>query len=196
MSAGCIGFLTGRESLSFEATKATVAEQALRDTGYEEDDISTRTVTRSFSAAGESREVEVTNWVARYERTLELGALGDQELGVFVALSTPQVRVLDRTFNPVGEMSNREVLQRIQSRYEGFSVGDRVDTTGLTVLGEDTEVEKFAGTATFQGQDIDLFIHITTVAHEEDFVVPVAVYPQRLPGEEQKVLRLYRGVNH
>lgn len=196
MSAGCLGFLTGSEPITFEATKGTVADQALTDTGYREQTVDSETITRSFSAAGQTREVEVTNWVARYERSLELGPLGEQDLGVFVVLSTPQVSILDRTFNPVGMMSNRELLERLQSRYEGFSVGERVDTRMITVLDEDAEVEKFEGSATFQGQEIDLFVHVATVEHEEDYVVPIGIYPRLIPGEEQKILRLYRGIEH
>lgn len=196
VSAGCVGFLSGSEPLTFEATKGTVAEGALSDTGYGEETVETQTITRPFSAAGQEREVEVTNWMARYERTLDLGPLGEQELGVFVVLSTPQVSILGRTFNPVGDMSNRELLGQLQSRYEGFTVGDRVDTRTIPVLGEDVEVEKFEGSATFQGREIDLFVHVATLEHEEDFVVPVAIYPQMLPGEEQKALQLYRGIEH
>lgn len=195
-SAGCVGFLTGSEPVTFEASRATVASEALEETEYREDDVSSETVSRSFSAAGQSREVEVTNWVAKYDRSIDFGALGSQEIAIFVVLSTPQVRVLDRTFNPVGQMSNRELLQQLQGRYEGFTVGDSVGSTSASVLGETTEIEKFEATATYQGQEIDLFVHISTVAHDDDYIVPVAVYPRQLPGEEQRALRLYSGVVH
>lgn len=195
-TAGCIGFLTGSEPLEFEATTATVTQSALDETGYEEAEVREDPITRSFSAAGQEREVEVTNSIATYERTIDLGPLGEQKAAIFAVLSTPQVKILDRTFNPVGEMSNRELLQQLQGRYEGFSVGGRVDTRSQTVLGQDTEIEKFEASATFNGQEIDLFVHITNVAHEADFVVPIAVYPQRLPGESEKVFRLYNGIQH
>lgn len=194
--AGCIGFLTGSEPLTLEAEQATLSGRALEETGYEEDEIRDEVIERSFSAAGQEREVEVTNWVATYDRTLELGPLGEQELGVFAVLSTPQVKILDRTFNPVGEMSNRELLQELQGRYSSFSVGNRVDTTEMSVLGEAAEIEKYEGTASFEQTDIELFIHITNVPHESDFVIPVAVYPKRLPGESERVFRLYRGIQH
>lgn len=195
-TAGCVGFLTGSQPLTFEAVRATVRQAALESTGYEEAEVAPQTLSREFSAAGQTREVEVTNWVARYERSLELGPLGEQDLGLFVVLSTPQVRILDRTFNPVGEMSNREQLQRVQGRFEGFSVGSRVDSRTVTVLDTDVDVDKFEGTATYSGQEIDLFVHIATVAHDEDYVVPIAVYPRRLPGEEERALQLYRNLQH
>ncbi|MDX1744946.1 MAG: DUF6517 family protein, partial [Halobacteriales archaeon] len=191
LSAGCLGVLTGTEPLTFEAGRATVSPATLGETGYEEDDVTSETVTRSFSAAGQSREVEVTNRIATYDRSIDFGPLGTQEIAVFAVLSTPQVRVLDRTFNPVGEMSNRELLQELQARYDGLTIGASVGTSSASVLGEAVEIEQFQATATYQGQEIDLFVHITTVAHEGDYVVPVAVYPRQLPDEEQRVLQLY-----
>lgn len=195
-TAGCIGFLTGSEALEFSAMEATISSATLDETGYEEAEVKEDVITRSFSAAGQEREVEVTNSIATYERAIDLGPLGEQKAAIFAVLSTPQVKILDRTFNPVGEMSNRELLQQLQGRYEGFSVGSRVDTRSQTVLGEDTEIEKFEASATFSGQEIDLFVHITNVAHEGDFVVPIGIYPQRLPGESEKVFSLYNGIQH
>ena len=195
-AAGCLGVLTGEEPLTFEASRATVRQSALDDTGYAEDEVSRMPISREFSAAGQTREVEVTNWLARYERSLDLGPLGEQEIGLFVVLSTPQVRILDRTFNPVGDMSNRELLQQVQGRFEGFSVGSRADTRTLRVLGSDVDVDKFEATATYSGQEIELFVHVATVGHGEDFVVPIAVYPQRLPGEQDRAAQLYRNLEH
>lgn len=195
-TGGCIGFLTGSESLSFEATRATVSQPSLDETEYEEDTVRDDSITRTVSAAGQEREVEVTNWIATFERTLDLGPLGERDLAVFAVLSTPQVEVLDRTFNPVGEMSNRELLQELQGRYENFTIGSRMDAHTVAVLGEEATVEKFEGSASFSGQEIDLFVHITNVAHETDFVIPIGIYPRRLPGEQDRVFRLYRGVQH
>ena len=194
--AGCIGFITGEEALAFEATRATVPDAALDGTGYTEDEVGSEAVTRSFTVAGQSREVEVTNWLARYERSIELGPLGEQELGVFAVLSTPQVRVLDRTFNPVGEMSNRELLEQLQARYSGLSVGDRVGSDRLRILGEDATVDRFEATATFEAAEVELRVHVTTVAHADDYVVPIAIYPRRLPGEADRVNRLYEAIEH
>lgn len=195
-SAGCIGFITGEEALAFEATQATVPNAVLEDTGYAEDDVSTEAVTRSFSVGGQSREVEVTNWLARYERSIELGPLGEQELGVFAVLSTPQVRVLNQTFNPVGEMSNRELLEQLQARYSNLTVGDRIGSDRLQILGEDATVDRFEATATFEATEIELRVHVTTVAHAEDYIVPIAIYPRRLPGEADRVNRLYEAIEH
>lgn len=193
---GCLGFITGSEPLEFEATKATVSNVALDETGYTENSVEADTITRTVSAAGQDRDVRVTNWIAEYGRTLELGPAGEEDLGIFALVATPQVKVLDRTFNPIDDMSNREILQQIQSEYEAVEVGSRVGSRDTTVLGENVTVDKFEGSATFEGLDIDLFIHVTTVEHGDDFVVPIAVYPQRLPGEEDNAFRLLDGIQH
>lgn len=195
-ATGCIGVLTGEESVSFAASPATVSEGALEGTGYGLDEQRTDTITRAFSVAGQEREVEVTNHVAIYNRSVELGPLGEQELAMFVALATPQVRVLDRTFNPVGEMSNRELLDQLQSDYESLEVGSRVGSREVPILGESATVERFDGEATYDGVSVGLFFHITTVAHDDDYVVGIGIYPERLPEEESRVVRLYEGLRH
>lgn len=195
-TTGCIGVLTGEEALSFAASPATVSEGALDDTGYALGEQRTDTITRPFAVAGQEREVEVTNHVAIYQRSLEFGPLGEQELAMFVALATPQVRVLGRTFNPVGEMSNRELLEQLQSDYESLEVGSRVGSREVAILGESTTVERFDGEATYSGVSVPLFIHVTTVAHDDDYVIGIGIYPERLPDEESRVVRLYEGLRH
>ena len=48
--AGC-GFLTGSESLSFSASPALPTDDALSETGYEQESVDRQIVTRNFSAA-------------------------------------------------------------------------------------------------------------------------------------------------
>lgn len=193
--AGC-GFVTGDEALEFDASPATVSEDALSDTGYEQASLDRQVVTRNFSAAGQERTVQVTNQLARYERAVDLGPLGSQRGAVFVALASPEVSVAGQTFNPIGDMSEREILAQFESEYEGITVGDRVDNRTVSVLGESTAVERFEGTARLAGQDVDVYIEATRVQHEGDFVVAVGIYPQRLDGERENVRTLLRGLEH
>lgn len=195
VTAGC-GFITGEESLSFSASPATVSDDARSTTGYEEVNVSERTVTREFSAAGQTREVEVTNQLAQYERTVDLGPLGSKRAAVFVALASPEVEVLGETFNPLADLSEREILQRFETQYEGLSVGSQVDNRTMTVLGQRTGVKKFEGTAQLSGTEVDVYLHVTKVKHAGDYVVAVAIYPQQLSGEEDDVVQLLEGLEH
>lgn len=196
VTSGCVGFLTGSEALEFDASKVTVSDQARSDTGYEEARVAEQTVNETVSAAGQERRVQVTNWMAQYDRSVDLGALGSQRAAVFVALSTPKVEVAGQTFNPVGDMSNRELLQQLQSRYGGLQVGAQVANDSVTALGEERAVEKYEAQADFQGETADVYVHVAKFEHDGDFVVVVAVYPQQLPDEQEKVYALVAGLEH
>jgi len=194
-TAGC-GFITGSESLSFSANQATVSDATLSETGYEEVSVEAANITRNFSAAGQERQVEVTNWIAQYERQVSLGPLGDRRAAVFAGLSTPAVEILGQTFNPVANFDNRQIIQRFQKQYDSVSVGDRVDTAQVEALGEERNVSRYEGTAQLAGNDVDVYIHLAKFRHGDDYVVALAVYPQRLDGERSRAVSMFEGVEH
>lgn len=196
LGAGCLGFVTGSEPLEFSASPATVTDDARTEAGYQENAVEAQPLERDVTVAGQQRTVKVTNHVARYGREVDLGPLGQQELGVFVVLSTPEVEVLGRTFNPVGDMSNRELLQRLQGNYQSLEVGDRVGTTQVQVLGEDTALETYDGTASVEGREVDIRIRITRVTHEGDYVIAVGLYPAQLSEESGRIETLVEGITH
>lgn len=191
--AGC-GALTG--DLSFSASPATVGDAALDDTGYEEANVSEQTVTREFSAAGQSRNVTVTNHVAMYERSVDVPVVGSQRAAVFGAFASPEVSVLGQSFNPVEDYSDRELVALAQQQYSGLTVGDEVGTRSVSTLGDSANVTKFDGEAAIAGSTVDVYVHVTKVKHDGDFVVAVAVYPQALDGEQETVDDLLAGLEH
>jgi len=195
-TAGC-GFLLGSEAATFTASPATVSQQALDDSGYEEVSVTANTVSRNFSAAGQTRTVEVTNQIAQYERQIDLGPLGSQRAGVFVAFTSPSVSVLGQSFNPIADMTTQELLTRFESQYEGMSVGSQVGSRSITVLGESRTVDKYEGAARIGGQEVDVYIEITEVfKHGSDHVVAIAIYPQRSASSPDRVTTLFEGLEH
>ncbi|ACV48216.1 MULTISPECIES: DUF6517 family protein [Halomicrobium] len=194
-TAGC-GFLIGDEALAFESAPASVGDETLSETGYEQTLNESQTVSREFTVAGQSRQVNVTNHLAQYERSIDLGPLGEQRAAVFATFSSPEVSVASQTFNPLSDMSNRELLSQFSSSYDGLSVGQRVENRTHTVLGTETGVQKYGGTAELGGQSIDVYIHVTTVKHDGDYVVALGLYPQQLSGEETHVFAMLDGLQH
>ncbi|MGB9965855.1 DUF6517 family protein [Halobacterium hubeiense] len=194
-TSGCLGVLTGG-GVEVSASQATVSEDALQETGYQEVSVDESVVTREFSAAGQSRNVTVTNWVAMYERSIDVPFLGEQRAAVFGAFASPEVSVLGQSFNPIEDYDNRDLAGLAQQQYDGLSVGESVGTREATVLNETTEVTKFEGTADIDGQTVDVYIHVTKVKHDGDHVVAVAIYPQALDGEEDRVDELLAGLEH
>lgn len=193
-TAGCSAvFGSGAE---FASETATVSADARSGTGYEEAAIEDMVIERTFAAGGQERTVTVTNRAARYERRVDLPALPTQRAAVFVAFTSPKIELIGETFNPIGEMSNRELLELVQERYTGISVGSRVGEHGATMLGQSTTIEKYQGTATLAGASVDTLVHVTRVEHEGDFVLAVAIYPRLISDEDGTVERLVEGIEH
>jgi len=198
VSTGCLGFLSGDQT--YEATEATVDEDTAEEYGYEFQGTEEQEVTREFTAAGESRNVTAVNYISTYERTLPVGTT-EAKAGVFAVIATPQVEVLGETFNPVGDMDNAELVELVQDNYESLSVDEDSETVREgEMLGETTDVSRFEGEATIGGQDADVYVHVTRVKHEGDFVVAVAIYPQDLPetfgDQEEAVFEMLSAVEH
>lgn len=196
-TAGCVGVLTGDQPLTFDAASVSVADDARQSAGYEEVRVEPDTLTREFTVAGQTREVEVTNHVAEYSRSVDLGPLGSGEFARFAVLSTPKVEIAGRTFNPVGEMSNRQLVERVQGQYDGLRNVQPAGERTRTVLGASRSVSTFTADAEVAaGQSVELLFHVSKFEHGEDFVVVIAVHPSALDREADRVDTMLGGVQH
>lgn len=196
--SGCLGFITGSESLSFESDTVAVDSGTQDDTGYEEVRRESTTITKSYTVAGQTRNVTVTNHVAEYARKVKAPVLGEQQAARFTVLATPQVTIAGQgPFNPVGDFSNRELAMRLQEQYETVKNVRFEENRTRTMLGKETTVSKYRADAkTGSGQSVEVFLHITKVEHEDDFVIAVAVYPTALDSEEEQVDTMLSGIDH
>lgn len=193
VTSGCLGFITGEEALTFQSGQASVSQQALSETGYEETRAEEQVVRRNFSG----RQVKVTNQVVEYKRQATLPVLGTQEFARFTVLATPKVDVAGQTFNPLAKMSNRELAQQLQEKYETIRNVEPKGNRSVTVLGESVTVSKFSAKATtVGGNQMDVYLHIAQAKTDNDFVIAIAVYPQNLEGEQAKVDTLLEGIQH
>ncbi|WP_121821537.1 DUF6517 family protein [Halostella salina] len=195
--SGCLGFILGNEAQEFEASAATAGDASLEETEYEaagEQESERMEIDRTFSAANQERQVVAVNYMSEYDRSVSVLSV-EQRAAVFVAFSTPKVEILGETFNPIEEMSNRDLIQQVQGKYGGMEVGDEVGTTDVSTLGETVTLSKFEGQADLDGTTVDVYIHIGQVDHDGDYVVPIAVYPRQLD-EEENVVALVEGLEH
>lgn len=201
-TAGCLDGLFGDET--FEATAASVADAALSETGYEEHRTESVEIERTFEAGGESESVVVTNWHAEYDRAIDLGEVGltDEraQAAIFTAVSTPQVEVLGRTFNPVAEMEAGEIAEMVQERYDGIGGVEQVSETTAPVAGESTTVGEFEAEAELvdAGTTVDVTLHISeAVESGDDLVVAVGGYPTLLAEfETEHVFTMMDAIEH
>lgn len=195
-TGGCLDVVTGDEPLAFESTPASVSDDALSETGYELAERLSPAVSREVSAAGQTREVTVTNHVARYEKAIDIGPHGRQRAAVFALVTTPQAEVAGRAFNPVGKMSTRQLLEEFGSRFEGLAVDGRVGSRSESTLGTSATVEEYAGSATIQGREVDVSLYATRFEHGDDYVLALAVHPRELSGEAENVHTLVSHIQH
>jgi hypothetical protein len=197
-SSGCIGFVLGNEPLEFTASNATAGDDALAETGYSLNDSHTIVENRTIKDGGD-REIVVESHVNFYSKSDEF-LDEQQQIGMFATVSVPEVEVLGRSFNPLDDMSNEELLERFQSemssKYQNanFTVDEhrRVDS----VLGQRANVTRFTGTTEFNGEEIEVAVYITKVKQEGDWVVMMGAHPTQRPEEEFNIEQLMQSVEH
>ncbi len=201
-----IGLLAGctdvaRDSLA--ASPATVSPAALAETDYGEHTVEELRIERTVGRFGIERTISVQNWNAEYDRALALDALGlgRVQTAVVSVLATPQISVLGRTLNPVGDYSTDELVALIQDRYDELEDVQYVDEEPVSVLGSETTLARYRGRARLVPVEttIDVTIRVSeAVANGDDFVVCVAVYPQAVNAESEStaVRTLLEGIEH
>ncbi len=208
-TAGCsaIPFI-GTQPLEFESSRATVPGSTLEETGYEEKNVSKDVIERTFEVGGQSQDVVVTNWQAEYDKAIDLGDLVEQDLptdesaraAIFTILSTPQVSVLGRSFNPVEDMDSSELAEQVQDNFESVENIEQVGEDGALVAGQETTAGEFSADAQLAETDrtVELAMHITEAAEVgEDFVVTVGAYPRRVQEvERENVFTMMETVDH
>lgn len=196
VTSGCLGFVAGQDPLRTEAKPATVDAATLAETEYELDQRYERRVERTVTMVGLDRDVAAVNEVAEYRKPVEFGPLSETDVAVFAVATTPAFEVGGETFSPVDEMTNHELAERLQDRYERIDVGRYVDSQQVPALGKQLTLARFEGNATVKGTEIDVYVHVGKVRHGDDFVVVVGIYPQLLGGEEDDVLAMIEGLEH
>lgn len=193
--SGCLDFITGGAA-EFEASPSQVPQNVLDETGYEREGVSDQEVERTFEAGGESRDVIVTNKFAEHHKTVSISELGltEADAAVFTSMTTPQVDVLGKNFNPVDDMSAREIAALVQQQYEFVAAPNEQETRTVTINGTETTQTKFRADARFEGSPVELFVHITeAVELGSDFVVTVGTYPTAI-SEGENIVQLAESV--
>ncbi len=197
--AGCTGQLTG-DGAAFAATEATLSAGVQADTGYSHHRTTEDTVVEEFERFGFTRRIEVTNVIGEYDRALELEFLGVRlQAAVFAILSTPQVRILGRSFNPVADMAPVEIAELLQERYEQIRDVQEDGSFETRVGGESTTVSRFTANARLveAGRGVDVYLYISAAVEAgDDYVVTLAIHPQFFGRRRETVETLMAGVEH
>ncbi|MCU4754439.1 DUF6517 family protein [Halobacteria archaeon AArc-curdl1] len=191
--SGCLG-LAGLDE--HESKPAGVNRSVLDDTGYDQTGVEPLSIKEEFDAVLFSESVSVTNHMTEHDKEVEIPGVGSQRAATFVVLTTPQVSVLGRELNPVGEMSTRELVDLVADNYDNIGDPTPVGEEEVTVFGETTTMSRYSTQADFDGTELDVLMHVTTaVETEDDLLFTVGVYPEDLEDVEgDNIVALAEGV--
>jgi hypothetical protein len=198
MTSGCIGFLQGDTPLSFESDPAVASDAALSESGYGNETLTEVPLNRTITVQNQTREVEVINWNAQYQKDAGIGP-ASQKVAVFATFTTPSFSILGEDLSPVSNMTNEEVLQHALSGRAGLGEVTHVRDTNAVVLGKGATVSTFRTSVDSGGDFIayeqDLYVHVTKVKHDGDYVIVVGAHPVQMDDREN-VIRLMESLEH
>ncbi|TYL38576.1 hypothetical protein CV102_12325 [Natronococcus pandeyae] len=185
--AGCLG-LAGLDA--HEASPAGVDPAVRDDTGYEQTEVDDLRIEEEVGVSAASEEIVVTNYLTEHEKAVDMGPLGEQRGAEFTILSTPKVGVAGQNFNPVEDKSAAELVELIAGNYDAVGDVEHVSDDEVTILEQSTTMSTFVADAEFEGQSVDVNLHVTeAVETDDDLLVTIGVYPERLEGQEEPNVR-------
>lgn len=198
LTAGCLDFALGNGPLELSAERVAPTDAALEDAGYDEYEIEDRSIEETIEV-GVERDVEARVWSSIYSKEVEYQGI-EREGAFFVAVSIPDVSVLGRSFNPIADMTNEELLEEFMSEIDSDHADveniSKVDSFTLDSLGDGRTVDVFEGESDFEGEPIDVEIPVASFDHEDDLIVLLGNYPAPLAEESANAEVLMESVEH
>ncbi|RQG90363.1 hypothetical protein EA462_08485 [Natrarchaeobius halalkaliphilus] len=196
VTAGCLDFVLGDGPLEFEAGRVAPSESALSETGYNEAEVDEETIEETVEVGGLEREVRATLWLSTYTKTRTIEGI-EHDANSFVAVSVPGMEVMGRSFNPLEDMSNEELLEEFVGQ-ANVDVDDiqHKDSFSLETLGEGRDVDRFTGETREGGETIAVELALTSFRHNDDSIVLLGTHPELLAEESANVELLMESAEH
>ncbi|MFC6757755.1 MULTISPECIES: DUF6517 family protein [Haloarcula] len=170
--AGCTGLLL-QEETRFVAGEANVSDAD--ELAYTHNTTERQNVTRSVEAAGQEREVTVSNHAELYVNHTADGSPG----AAFAVVSSPQVRLFGEEMNPVADWSHRDILTEVSGQfdqYENLTDIEERETREVTMLGKEADVRVFNATMVDDNETShDVVVSVAKVEHQGDYVVAIGI---------------------
>lgn len=218
LTPGCLDLVAG-DRAEYEAEPAAVDPRVVDEQGYESEEFDSFTVEedRDLPVIGE-RRVVITNHFAAYSKVdvdesaldgadredvdpaeLDTDELDEEEaaVGALQVVSTPKVSVAGQGLNPLGRLPLRELVEEIGDRLIEQSDIEYEGSTEITVLDSETTVEKYSSTTeTDEGTRERMYVYVTRVGNEDDYVIAVGLMPQKLDHDEPSLFAMMEGIEH
>ncbi len=191
--AGCLGTVGLDEH---EATPAGVAPDVREATGYEQTNVEELLIEETVDV-GVSETVTVRNYLTEHQKEIDFGPIGSVQAAAFTVLTSPQISIAGREFNPISEMPAEELVELIEADFEGINNVEHAEDGTVTVLDQRTDESVFEADAELEaGLSVDVNIHISeSVETAVDHLVAIGVYPREAQGsEEDNIAALMEGI--
>ena len=201
MTTGCLGFITGDSPLSATSEDVAVSENALSATDYELVRKKTIGVNKTVTVADQERTIKATNHLRVYSRDVPLQVSGvtlpaDVAITRFAVLSTPKAEIAGQSLNPIGHLSEKELVKKFLDEYENIDGLEFSGNRTVESLGDTRTVSTFTATVQItENVEIPVLLHVTTFAHEDDYITAIAIHPKQID-EQQRIDRLLNGLEH
>ncbi|PSP70185.1 hypothetical protein BRC79_02680 [Halobacteriales archaeon QH_8_67_27] len=182
-SAGCLGFLTGDQPLEFAANATEVDGETLAETEY-----------RVAGSESPNRTLNSSE-VRRYNRTVSVAQSLEGDFAWMTVYTTPSPTVGGRSVNPVDEWSTERLIRRLVDSTSGNSNVEFESNRSVEFLDGERTVSTYGATRSLNGTETNVTVHLATVEHDGDYVVVVAVHPERID-ERSRVDALLAGLRH
>jgi hypothetical protein len=195
MLGGCTSAITGDGPVTFDAEQATVSQDTLNQQNYKQTGERSPSIERTVEVAGQERTVNITNQLVSYQKDTDTVT----ETSTFTVFSTPGATIAGQPVNPIASMSNDQLVDTVLSNANQNKIRDiqELDNYNTTVNGTETKVTKYKGTTTVEGQEVDVYMHLTKVQMGDDIVVAVGVYPEMAQStSEGDMEALIRALQH
>jgi hypothetical protein len=197
-TAGCATMLAGSGPAKFEASPASVSEKALSDTGFEQTTARWKNLSRTIEAAGQTREIQISNYVTAYRHTL---ANTGVTRGGFAVLTTPQAKVAGQAMNPVKDWDDEKIINELSSGFAGnYGTIQNMETTGessVSILGKKRTVTELTAEAKpDDGNATKVKIYVAKFKHSGDIVIAGGVHSTIDSKERGRIMTMLKNIEH
>lgn len=177
--AGCSGTL-----LEYRAAPATIPETALEPRGYVHGNTTELPLTYRIGPPGISPGVTARTWVSGYTKSTP-----ENDTAVLLLHSSPSGEVAGMSVNPLGQLSNPDLIRFVLERVTDLSFLASVDgvsglretgTRNVTALGTQAQMVRYTGTAEIDGERVAIAINLAVIGHEGDVVVALGIHDESL----------------
>ena len=188
-----------QQEFSFTATPGRITRQGLSNAGYNPDQQEEIIQQRTVEAAGQERDVTVTNYLRTYTRSISQRGIS-REL-VAAIFTSPSISIVGQQFNPLADLGLKELLERTQGRFSDYGAPQLQEVTrsgefSIQSLATETTVGVFSA-VTAGTPAVDIEVLISRFKHDGDYIILRGGYPQSVTEtERQRVRTLFENIAH